>query len=936
MIRLARVDMHPNALYSASMARTLYIIDGHAHIYAAYYAPMRQQLTSPSGEPTKATYIFTTAILGLIERQKPDLLAVAMDSKVPTFRNRMYPEYKAHRPPMPEDMPIQINRIEQILQAMRITLLRVDGFEADDVMGTLVRKAAAEGLDCYICSKDKDVLQLLDSRIHVFDLKTGAVTTVEGLRQEMGITPDQFIDLLALQGDASDNVPGVPDVGPKTARDWIHRYGSIENLYRHLEEIPGKRGESLRASRDIVDLSRRLVTLDCAVPMAVSWEELAVKPFDGNRLTEIFGELGFSRLLSHLGSQIPDLKSPMGHEAAPVASEPRTTNHDPSSPSSIRTVEHLYRLIDTDEQLREFYDQIQAVPLFAVDTETTSVDPMRADLVALSFCWEPRQAFYLPVKGPLGARCLDIRKVRALLGPILADGSVRKIGQNIKYDMLVLRNAGMPLEGVAFDTMVASYCLDPLRLSHSMDSLALDYLHYRCIPITDLLGTGRNRRTFDLVDTTIACDYSAEDADVTFQLYERLRRCLDQEPQLKALFDQVEMPLVPVLAAMELHGVAVNVPLLRGLGGQIHEALSRIADRIAHLAGGAFNIDSPRQLAEVLFDRLGLPAGRVGKTGRSTDAAVLEELADAHPIVSPVLEYRQLSKLKNTYVDKLGSLVHPRTGRVHTSFNQAVTATGRLSSSDPNLQNIPIRADLGKTIRSAFVAQAPEESLLSADYSQIELRLLAHFSQDQALLSAFAADQDIHRFVASQIYGVPVDQVTGEMRSRCKAVNFGIIYGQGAFGLSQTTGLTVAEAKRFIDDYFARYRSIREFMDQVVAGAQQKGYVETILHRRRRIADLNSRNASKRSQARRFAVNTVIQGSAADLIKLAMIHIHRKIQTEALPVRMILQVHDELVFELPTAQVREHAQWIMHEMTAAMPLRVPIKVDIHYGRTWLS
>ena len=923
------------------MARTLYIIDGHAHIYAAYYAPMRQTLTSPAGEPTKATYIFTTALLGLIDRQKPDLLAVAMDSKVPTFRNRMYADYKAHRPPMPADLPIQINRIEEVLDAMRVRVLRVEGFEADDVIGTLARKGAAEGLDCYICTKDKDVLQLLADHVHVFDLKTGAVTTIETLGQEMGIRPEQFIDCLALQGDASDNVPGVPDVGPKTAVDWVRRYGSIENLYRHIDEIPGKRGESLRRSREIVDLSRRLVTIDCEVPLEIRCDDLVVKPFDRARLAEVFGTLGFHRLLGHLGpevsdlgsqisdlkSQMPDLKSEISNLKSPV---------DRSGLSSLQTTEHEYHLIDAEEKLRQFADQIRSVSLFAVDTETTSVDPMRAELVALSFCWQPHRAYYLPVKGPLGARCLDLSRVRALLGPILADAGVRKVGQNIKYDGLVLRNAGMPLEGVTFDTMVASYCLDPLRLSHSMDSLALDYLTYRCIPITDLIGTGRNRRTFDLVDTTVACDYSAEDADVTFQLYEFLRRRLDEDPPLKGLFEQVEMPLVPVLAEMEFQGVAVNAPFLRGLGGRIHEALTQVTDRITRLAGGAFNVDSPRQLAEVLFDRLGLPTGRVGKTGRSTDAAVLEELADAHPIIAPVLEYRQLSKLKNTYVDKLGSLIHPRTGRVHTSFNQTVTATGRLSSSDPNLQNIPIRTDLGKEIRSAFVAQAPGDCLLSADYSQIELRLLAHFSQDQALLSAFAADQDIHRFVASQIYGVGLDQVTPEMRSHCKAVNFGIIYGQGAFGLSQTTGLSVAEAKRFIEEYFARYRSIRAFMDQVLAGARQEGYVETILHRRRRIADLDSRNASKRSQAARFAVNTVIQGSAADLIKLAMIHIHRRIETEALPVRMILQVHDELVFELRADQAREHGRWIANAMTTALPLRVPLKVDIHSGPTWLA
>jgi DNA polymerase I len=933
------------------MAKTLYILDGHGLIYAAFFAPMRQSLTSPSGEHTKATYIFTTALVGLLERQKPDMLAVAMDSKVPTFRSGLYPEYKAHRPPMPEDLPGQIARIEQILKALRIPVLKVDGFEADDVIGTVARRAAEQGFECSICSGDKDVLQLLGDRVRVYDVKTGAVTTAESLAQAKGITPQQFIDCLALQGDASDNVPGVPDVGPKTAVDWIQRYGSLENLYQHADEITGKRGESLRTSRAIADLSRRLVTIDCSVPLEIDWRQLEVQPFDKEQLARLFGELGFERLLDRLCLQrpgrSPDPDASAGEPAAagsqdqtwPAAATGQTLQGgtaEPCEPASLGTVEHRYHLIDTEQKLVEFAARIKAVPQFAVDTETTSIDAMAAELVAMSFCWQPHEAFYLPLKGPLGAKCLPLAQVRRLLGPILADAGVRKIGQNIKYDLLVLHNAGLGVEGVAFDTMVASYCLDPLRFSHSMDNLALDWLNYRCIPITELIGTGRNQRTFDLVDTSIACEYAAEDADITLQLYLALGARLDLEPQLKKLFEEVEMPLVTVLAAMELAGVAVDMSYLRTLGGQIDQAINQVADQINRLAGSALNVNSTKQLAGVLFDRLGLPPSRAGKTGRSTDAAVLEGLVGKHPIIPPILEYRQLSKLKNTYVDKLITLVHHRTGRVHTSFNQTVTATGRLSSSDPNLQNIPVRTDLGKKIRSAFVAQAAGDCLLSADYSQIELRLLAHFSQDQTLLAAFAADQDIHRFVASQIYGVPIDEVTNEMRSRCKAVNFGIIYGQGPYGLSQTTGLSVSEAKRFIEEYFARYRSIRAFMDEVLAGARKAGYVETLLHRRRQITDLDSREPSKRSQAARFAVNTVIQGSAADLIKLAMIHIHRLIRTQAQTVRMILQVHDELVFELPEAEVEEHGRWIAHEMTTAMDLAVPLKVDLHHGKTWLE
>jgi DNA polymerase-1 len=560
---------------------------------------------------------------------------------------------------------------------------------------------------------------------------------------------------------------------------------------------------------------------------------------------------------------------------------------------------------------------------------------MKADLVGLSFCWEPHRAYYVPVKGPLGATHLGLAEVRERVAPILADESVKKIGQNIKYDLLVLRNAKMPVAGIYFDTMVASYCLDPGRGSHAMDAMALDYLNYECVPISALIGKGKNQLTFDLVDLAAAGEYAAEDADVTWQLYVYLNKRLDDEPLLAKLFREVEMPLVAVLAEMEYNGVSLDTALLRRMSGELSEALEFLAERIYDQAGHVFNIDSPKQLAEVLFDRLGLKSGRVGKAGRSTDASVLEQLSSQHPIADLILEHRTLSKLKNTYTDKLGALINPRTGRLHASFNQTVTATGRLSSSDPNLQNIPIRTELGRRIRAAFVPEDESDCILSADYSQIELRLLAHFSKDEALLAAFAADQDIHRFVASQIYGVPLEEVTGEMRSKCKAVNFGIIYGQGAFGLSRSVGISQAEARQFIEDYFARYGSIRAFIDKCIDMAKGTGYAETILGRRRRILNLKSRNAGRRAQAERLAVNTVIQGSAADLIKLAMLAIHRKIQSEDLPVRMLLQVHDELVFELPFAQAQSHAEWITEAMTSAMKLDVPLKVDVEYGPSWL-
>ena len=908
------------------MAKELYIIDGHAHIYAAYFAPMSGQMNSlVTGEPTKAVYIFTMALLGLIERRKPDLLAVALDSKAPTFRSEIYSDYKAHRPPMPDDMPGQIRRIEQILDAMRIPRLRVDGFEADDIIGTLARRASADGHDCLICTKDKDVLQLLDEHISAFDIKTDAKMDVQAMVQKTGVRPDQFIDVLALQGDASDNVPGIPDVGPKTALDWIQKYGSLDNLYAHVDEIKGKRGDNLRRFKDKAILSKELVTIDCNVPLEIDYEALSLKGPDRAALAEIFSELGFSRLIAQLGLA----KEPQASPAAADAEErPPQTQDDTHSKRN-------YQLIDTPEKFEKFFAELAGQKLIAVDTETTSVDAMRAELVGISFAWREGHGFYLPIKAPLGSKHLNIEAVREKLAPLLADPNVKKIGQNIKYDLLVLRNAHMPIRGIYFDTMVASYCLDPER-SHSMDNMAADFLGYRCIPISSLLGKGKNQLTFDMVDTAAACDYSAEDADITFRLYLYFKELLEKEPQIEKLFAEVEMPLVSVLAEMEWNGVTLDTRMLRNMSGQINETLKNVTEQVYEQAGTVFNIDSPKQLGEVLFDRLGLTPVRVGKTGRSTDAAVLEQLADQHPVADLVLQYRALSKLRNTYVDKLGTLIHPRTGRVHASFNQTVTATGRLSSSDPNLQNIPIRTELGSRVRSAFVPGKKDDCILSADYSQIELRLLAHFSRDQAMMAAFAADRDIHRFVASQIFGVPEQDVTGEMRSRSKAVNFGIIYGQGAFGLSRSVGISQAEAKKFIEDYFARYGSIREFLDECISRARQTGYAETILHRRRRIQNLHSNNGNKRAQAERLAVNTVIQGSAADLIKLAMIAIQQKIEAENLPVTTLLQVHDELVFELPQAEAPMHAEWIREKMSGALKLDVPLKVDITIGPNWLS
>ena len=902
------------------MAKKLYIIDGHAHIYAAYYAPMRP-LTSPAGEPTKATYVFTTALLGVLERDKPDMLVVAMDSKAPTFRVEIYKEYKAHRPPMPEDMPTQIDRIEQILKAMNIPVLRIDGFEADDIIGTLAEHASKDGIDTYICSKDKDMLQLLGKHVFTYDIKTGKRTDVKTMKTEMGLDPWQFVDVLALQGDTADNVPGVADVGPKTALDWISKYGSLENLYEHADEIKGKRGENLRNSRDKAFLSRELVTINRSAPIEADYESFTVTKPDSEKLAELFTELGFSRLLTQLGLSV---------------AEPAKEPPEKKAKGAGKSAKKDYQLIDTPDKLTRFVKELKAQKIFALDTETTSLDTMRADLVGMSFSWQTGKAYYLPVKAPLGQKRLDLSDVHEKLKTVLADEKVKKVGQNIKYDLNILRNADLPVKGFCFDTMVASYCLDAERRGHSLDVMAKDFLDYDTIPISSLIGKGRNQLTFDMVDTTAASEYAAEDADITFRLYEYLKPRLKAQPAINKLFQQVEMPLVSVLAEMEYAGVSLDVKLLKKMSHELTEVVDTLKDEIYELAGGVFNIDSPKQLAEILFDRLGLTSVRKGKTLRSTDAAVLEQLQYQHDVVPLILEYRQLVKLQNTYVDKLGQLINPRTNRVHASFNQTVTATGRLSSSDPNLQNIPIRTELGRKIRRAFIPSDKDDCILSADYSQIELRLLAHFSGDKELKKAFAADEDIHRFVASQIYGVEPEDVTSQMRSNCKAVNFGIIYGQGPFGLSRTIGITQAEAKKFIADYFDRYNSIRDFMDKSIERAKKDGFAETILGRRRRITGLGSKNFNKRTQAERMAINTIVQGSAADLIKVAMINIQRKIDADKLPVKMILQIHDELVFELPEKEAKKHSEWISAEMTTAIELDIPLKVDITTGPTWLS
>ncbi len=907
--------------------KKLFIIDGHAHIFAAYYAPMRQKLESPTGEPTKATYIFTRTLESIIKNYKPDMLVMAMETKTKSFRAEMYEDYKANRPPMPEDLPKQIDRIEEILDAFHIPVLRHPTFEADDIIGTLSKKAAKEGDEVYICSKDKDMLQLINDHVITIDVQKGDIIDEKKMVEKYDMRPDQFIDCLALQGDSSDNIPGVPDVGPKTAVNWIKKYGSLENLYEHADEIKGRRGKSLRENKEQAFLSKKLVTIETDIPMNIDYEKFKLKEPDKKRLSDIFTELGFQAIAKEM--DIPLKKNKIKNQNDHALGTPLKT-------ASLEDISCDYQLVDTEEKFENFCKELKKQKIFAIDTETTSMDPMKADLVGLSFSWKKHQAFYIPIKAPLGQNFVPIENIKEKLGPILADEKVKKIGQNIKYDINILKNASLDIKGIYFDTMIASYCLNPERRNHSMDKMAKEYLYYECMPITSLIGKGKNQLSFDMVDTESASLYAAEDADITFLLYKYLDAQLDKHPDTKELFQTVEMPLVSCLAQMERNGIALEVPLLKKMSLELSNRVEEISEEIYELAGEVFNIGSPKQLAEILFDKIGLEPVKYGKTGRSTDASVLDELSGQHDIIDLILEYRMLTKLQNTYVDKLGQLINPRTHRVHASFNQTGTVTGRLSSSDPNLQNIPIRTELGRKIRAAFVPGNKENCILAADYSQIELRLLAHFSKDRALLNAFKEGRDIHTFVASQVFDLPLDKVTKDMRAKAKGVNFGIIYGQGPFALAKSLGISRTEAKDFIDQYYSRYSSIKKFMNDLIEKAGKTGYAETILHRKRKIANIKSKNHFQRSQAERFAVNTTIQGSAADLIKVAMINIHRRIEKENLPVKMLLQIHDELVFELPEKESENHAEWITEEMSTAIDLEVPLKIDVETGKSWLA
>ena len=883
--------------------KKVFLIDGNSQAYQAYYA-IRTGLTAPDGLPTNAIYGFLAMLQKIIREKKPDYLAVAFDTAAPTFRHEAFAEYKAHRKPMPDDLAVQFEWIRKALDAYHIPVFSVEGYEADDVLGTLAAAAAHKGHTAVIVTRDKDALQLLGPHVCVWDNKKDSYLTVETLRAEMNIAPEQVTDMMALSGDATDNVPGVPGIGPKTALALIQSYGTLEAVLEKAGDIKGeKTRESIRAHAADARQSRQLVTIDTKVPLKIDFDHMKCRAPDRAALSALFRRFDFRSMLSALA--------------------------ETSSESSAE-----YTLVNDAETFRRLLAEIDAADVFSFDTETTGTSPVDSLLVGMSFAFRQARAYYVPVRCPEGEKRLDESHVLAALKPHLENPLKGKIGQNLKFDVTVMRQAGVEVRGVRFDTMVAAYLIDPGRRRYALDDLAADFLNYKMIPITDLIGSGKNEITLDAVPSERVAQYSGEDAEVALRLFSLLQGQLDAL-RLASLFYDLEVPLVEVLSRMESAGVSLDSEYLLSMGRDFEIELSALEKKIYKEAGREFNISSTQQLAEVLFKERKLRPGRRTQTGFSTDNDVLERLAEADPLARLVLEYRSLAKLKSTYLDALPRMVSPKTGRVHCSFNQTGTATGRLSSSDPNLQNIPIRTELGKKIRRAFTTR-PGWALVAADYSQIELRVAAHLSGDKALTRAFINGEDIHNFVAREIYGVSDADVTGDMRRMAKAVNFGIIYGQSPYGLAKQLGISVSEAAQFIDGYFQRYASVEGYIKDTLLAAKENGYVTTILGRRRYLSGIEARSPRNLNAAERMAVNTTIQGSAADLIKRAMISIDRRHRQTRSPARMLLQIHDELVFEMPEDLVASESELIKSGMTGALELSVPIVVNVRSGANWLE
>lgn len=934
--------------------KRLFLLDAYALIYRAYYAFLRMPRTNSKGLNTGAIFGFVNTLEDVLKREKPTHIAVVFDPSGPTFRHEAFAAYKAQREATPEDIRKAIPVIKKIVEAYRIPVIQVAGFEADDVIGTLAQKAEKQGFEVFMMTPDKDYGQLVSEHIFIYKPKFGVsgfdTLGVPEVLEKWGLDHvDQVIDLLGLMGDASDNIPGCPGVGEKTAVKLLKEFGSIDNLLKNSDQLKGALKIKVEENREQIEFSRFLATIKTDVPVELVESHLIMEEPNKEELIELFSELEFRNYLTKLlgneptvkvaktpkvdllqGSLFDDVDSlPASLTTTEIARENIINTMDFAS---VATVKHVYKLVQTDAEIEELVKILSKVPSFCFDTETTSVEVLEAELVGLSFAAEAHKAYYVAVPENRD----EANQLLAKFKPVFENEQISKIAQNAKFDLMMLENYGIVVKGQLFDTMIAHYLLNP-ELRHGMDYLAEILLNYRTIHIEDLLGPrGKNQLNMRQVSLEKVAEYAAEDADITWQLKTILEQQI-LENHLEELFYEIEMPLVRVLAQMERNGMLIDDFALAQSSQVLTSTMQKIERSIQKIAGDEVNVSSPKQIGELLFDRLKvIDKPKKTKTGQYvTDEETLQFLRGKHPIIDQILEYRGLKKLLSTYIDALPKLINNQTGKVHTSFNQTVTATGRLSSSNPNLQNIPIRDEQGKEIRKAFIAE-PGCLFVSADYSQVELRIMAHLSNDTNMVNAFLSDQDIHAATAANIYHLPLEAVTSDMRRKAKTANFGIIYGISVFGLSERLAIPRSEAKELIDGYFVSFPQVKDYMDQSIEKARENGYVETLFHRKRFLADINSHNGNVRGFAERNAINAPIQGSAADIIKIAMVRIHKRLQEEKLQTKMILQVHDELNFNVPEAELEQVKKLIKTEMEQAITLRVPLKVDIGVGQNWFE
>ena len=920
----------------------LVLVDGSSYLYRAFHA--FPPLTNSAGEPTGAMYGVLNMLKSLISQVQPSHIAVVFDAKGKTFRDEMFEQYKSHRPPMPDDLRKQIQPLHDIIRALGIPLLVIEGVEADDVIGTLAVAASKANQKVLISTGDKDMAQLVDDNIMLINTMNNTLLDREAVIEKYGIPPELIIDYLALMGDSADNIPGVAGVGEKTALGLLQGIGSMAEIYANLDKVAElpirgakKLGDKLLAEKEMADLSYRLATIKTDVALDITPEQLTLGASNNDQLTEYFGRYEFKRWLNEvmngadsITNNNEQLTKINHYQATPALAQ---DNSEEALPP-IQIDRSRYETLLTEADLNRWVEKLKQAKLFALDTETDNLDYMAANLVGISFALENGEAAYLPLQlDYLGApKTLEKTTALSLLKPVLENPAIQKVGQNFKYDLTIFARNGIDVQGVAFDTMLESYVLNSTG-RHNMDDLAKRYLGHQTISFEEIAGKGKNQLTFNQIPLEQAAEYAAEDADVTMKLQQVLWEKLSKEPTLEKLFKEMELPLLGVLSRMERRGVLIDSDALFLQSNEIANRLSELEEQAYVLAGQPFNLASTKQLQEILFDKLGLPViQKTPKGAPSTNEEVLEELAFSHELPKVLVEHRGLSKLKSTYTDKLPQMVNPQTGRVHTSYHQAVTATGRLSSSDPNLQNIPIRNEEGRRIRQAFIAREGF-TVVAADYSQIELRIMAHLSQDQGLINAFTQGKDIHRSTAAEIFGVALDEVTSEQRRNAKAINFGLIYGMSAFGLSRQLGIGRADAQSYMDLYFKRYPGVQTFMHDIREKAKAQSYVETLFGRRLYLPDINSSNGMRRKAAERVAINAPMQGTAADIIKRAMIQLDQKLQNDP-DIAMIMQVHDELVFEVRSEKVAFYSELIKTQMESAADLVVPLIVDVGQGTNW--